>query len=307
MGKINKLYVTILFAISLAACGGKKQVGNGLITIIEDREGPEIKEDDFASITYAEKTEDGRLISGSYDYDYRPTLVFREKPYFKGDFFDALGHLTEGDSAIIKISLDSLRKTGHVKDTISTDKYRIYYVRVNEVVARGDLNDSLFNVNIEALKKREAEKAKSAEGSNIRAYMASRKIKSLQRSPGLDYVIVKDGSGTKPSVGDTVIVNYTARTLTGKIFETTLTDSAKKAGIYRASRKYVPSRVPVLSGTQLSGFGEAAGLFPAGTKAMLIIHSSRAYGGGLYRKLQPYTTVICDLEVQRIIPKKIKS
>ncbi|WP_316814358.1 FKBP-type peptidyl-prolyl cis-trans isomerase [Pedobacter heparinus] len=282
----------------------KKQNGNGLIKIVEDREGPAIKEDDFVSITYSEKTEDGRMISGSYDYDHRPTLMFREKSYFKGDLFEGLGHLSEGDSAVIKISLDSLRKKGHAKDTVSKDKYRIYYVRVNQVVPRGNLNDSLFNVNIEALKKNEAEKAKSVEESNIRAYITPRKIKPLQRSPGLDYMMVKEGVGNKPSVGDTVIVNYTARTLTGKIFETTIADSAKKAGIYKADWDYSPFSVPILPGAQLSGFQEAVGLFPAGSKATLIIHSRRAFDSGLYRNLQPYTTLVCDLEVQGIVRKK---
>jgi FKBP-type peptidyl-prolyl cis-trans isomerase FkpA len=298
--------IGLIFIIGISACKHAVKPNNPLLNIIEDKDGDTIKVDDFLSLTYIEKTEDGKLITDSYDYDMRPTLMFREKSYFKGDFFDMLGNLTEGDSAQFKISIDSIKnKMKRQLPGNITGKYLVYNVKVNNVINRGKLNDSAYNAAIEAYKKTAYDHAMQAEQGKIVKYISQNKLKPTKTASGLMYVITQKGNGPLPKQNDSVAVNYTAKTLTNKVFETTDKALAQRKGIFKSNSTYTPIKTPVLDKKQaVSGFLEAMALFPKGTKVTLVIPSKLAYGSGMHNMLQPYTPIICDMEVVDITPPK---
>ena len=263
----------------------KKGDGAMLYKMVEDIDGGTIKEGDFTALTYTVKTEEGAVLYNSNDEDGRLAFKFRERPYFKGDFFTALGLLSEGDSAIFKINVDSLvAKTGKPKPP-TAGKYLIYTIKVNKVIARGELTDSLYNSKIEGLKAAEMEKAKMNETAKFNNYLSSKNVKTVATASGLNYTITREGTGPKPAPGDTVELYYTAKFLSGKVIETS-------SALHKA---------PVVTGSSLSGFQEALLLFPKGTKVTLIIPSKLAYGSNTYKNIQPYTALLCELEIVDII------
>ena len=80
---------------------------------------------------------------------------------------------------------------------------------------------------------------------------------------GLQYKILKEGSGPKPTANDTVTVNYRGTLIDGKEF-----DSSYKRG--------QPASFPV-SGV-IKGWTEALQLMPVGSKWQLFIPPDLAYG-----------------------------
>ena len=89
---------------------------------------------------------------------------------------------------------------------------------------------------------------------------------TLQKTPsGVYYQILKEGAGPKAKTGQTVSVNYNGTLLSGKLF-----DSSDKAG--------KPIEFPIGQGQVIPGWDEGIALLNKGSKAILLIPSSLAYG-----------------------------
>ena len=89
---------------------------------------------------------------------------------------------------------------------------------------------------------------------------------SVQKTPsGIYYQVLKPGTGPKPTPGQTVSVNYNGTLLSGKLF-----DSSEKTG--------KPIEFPIGQGAVIPGWDEGIALLNKGSKAILLIPSSLAYG-----------------------------
>jgi len=103
---------------------------------------------------------------------------------------------------------------------------------------------------------------------------------------GLQYKILKAGSGKKPTGTDTVECHYRGTLINGKEF-----DSSYRRG--------EPAAFPV-SGV-IPGWTEALQLMPVGSKWQLFIPSNLAYGAqGAGRDIGPDATLIFEVELLSI-------
>lgn len=135
-----------------------------------------------------------------------------------------------------------------------------------------------------------AQQAKAhAEGASARkdgeTFLAANKTKEgVQTLPdGLQYKVLQQGNGPKPTANDTVTVNYRGTLINGKEF-----DSSYKRG--------QPISFPV-SGV-IKGWTEALQLMPVGSKWQLYIPSDLAYGDqGAGADIGPGQTLIFDVEL----------
>lgn len=104
---------------------------------------------------------------------------------------------------------------------------------------------------------------------------------------GLQYKILKEGNGPKPTADDTVKCHYEGRLINGQVF-----DSSIKRG--------EPAEFPV-SGV-IAGWVEALQLMPVGSKWQLYIPSELAYGShGAGQAIGPNETLIFDVELLAIL------
>jgi FKBP-type peptidyl-prolyl cis-trans isomerase len=178
---------------------------------------------------------------------------------------------------------------------------------VDKVIPKGKLTDSVFRGQIDKYLKTEMDKAKNAEAAKFNAYVSKESKKAQVTTSGLNYVVTQAGSGPKAAMGDTVVVNYTGRFLTGKVFDTSIIEVAKKEGTFNAQRPYEPLKMPVGMNGSIPGFEEGLMLFPAGTKAKLILPSKLGYGEQGSQGIAPYTPLIFEIEIVKIIPVKAGS
>jgi len=104
---------------------------------------------------------------------------------------------------------------------------------------------------------------------------------------GLQYEVITEGKGQKPSASDRVQVHYHGTLLSGEVF-----DSSVNRG--------EPATFGV---TQvISGWVEALQLMPVGSKWKLFIPSSLAYGAqGAGQSIGPHTTLIFEVELLAIV------
>src|SRR5438309_9145950 len=120
------------------------------------------------------------------------------------------------------------------------------------------------------------------------AFLAANKSKPgvVTLPSGLQYKIVKPGTGPKPAATDTVVANYRGTLINGTEF-----DSSYKRG--------EPLTIPV-SGV-IKGWTEALQLMPVGSKWELYIPSDLAYGArGAGADIGPNSTLIFEIELLSI-------
>lgn len=100
---------------------------------------------------------------------------------------------------------------------------------------------------------------------------------------GLQYTIIKAGTGLKPTLADTVIIHYHGTLLDGNVF-----DSSVDRG--------QPITHPVAQ--FIAGWTEALQIMPIGSKWKLYVPSNLAYGEqGMGGKIEPNSTLIFEIEL----------
>jgi len=290
----------VVAAASLAGCKNFKQGDGGMLyTIVDDKSGPKIKEGDVISLNGVIKNDADSVLSSTYEMGHQwATMV--QKPQFKGDLISGLELLSEGDSAVIKINADTATKrSGQPKPAGFKGKYFVYCVRIEKVFSKDKkLPDSVFQKKISAYFKGLNDKIKADEPAKIKKYIADNKLNVTTTASGLSYTITQQGTGPKPLMGDTAVVNYVGKFLNDKVFDTSILDVAKKNKKVQPGRPYAPVRIAVGVHAVIPGWDEALLLLPKGTKATVIIPSSLAYGEqGMQGLVGPYTPLIFDMEV----------
>ncbi|MGL1931335.1 MAG: FKBP-type peptidyl-prolyl cis-trans isomerase [Desulfotalea sp.] len=101
---------------------------------------------------------------------------------------------------------------------------------------------------------------------------------------GLKYVVVEEGEGESPALGDTVTVHYTGKLLNGHKF-----DSSYDRG--------QPIDFPVGRGQVIQGWDEALLGMKKGEKRVLIIPSDLGYGPSGRGPIPPNATMVFDVEL----------
>ena len=146
----------------------------------------------------------------------------------------------------------------------------------------------------EMVKKQQAEAQKAGEVNKQAGdkFLAENKTKDgvVTLPSGLQYKVIKQGDGPKPTASDTVVTNYRGTLIDGKEF-----DSSYKRG--------QPATFPV--GQVIKGWTEALQLMPVGSKWQLYIPSNLAYGDrGAGGDIGPNSTLVFDIELLSIQDKK---
>ncbi len=123
------------------------------------------------------------------------------------------------------------------------------------------------------------------------AFLAANKSKEgvVTLPSGLEYKILKAGTGPKPTANDSVVCNYKGTLIDGKEF-----DSSYKRG--------QPATFPVTG--VIKGWTEALQLMPVGSKWQLFIPPDLAYGErGAGGDIGPDSTLIFEVELLSIADK----
>ncbi len=113
---------------------------------------------------------------------------------------------------------------------------------------------------------------------------------SVMTTPsGLQYKIIKKGTGDIPKANDEVLVHYEGRLLDGTVFD--------------ASRKHGDKPLQFRANQVIKGWTEALTMMPVGSKWQLFIPYKLAYGDRAAGQIKPYSTLIFDVELVGINKK----
>ncbi|MBU3679164.1 MAG: FKBP-type peptidyl-prolyl cis-trans isomerase [Candidatus Kapabacteria bacterium] len=117
-----------------------------------------------------------------------------------------------------------------------------------------------------------------------KAFLEANKSKPgvVTTATGLQYMVVKEGTGAKPTSASVVKIHYTGKLIDGKVF-----DSSVERG--------QPVEFPV--GGVIPGFSEALSLMSIGAKYMVYIPQELGYGMQSAGPIPPGSTLVFEIEL----------
>ncbi len=171
--------------------------------------------------------------------------------------------------------------TAGLKDALSGAKPQMTEAQIKETMAA--FQKEMMEKQTAATK--DAAQKNAAEGEKFLAENKSKPGVKTTAS-GLQYKVLKEGSGATPKVSDTVVVNYKGTLIDGTEF-----DSSYK--------RNEPATFPVTG--VIKGWTEALQLMKVGSKYQLFIPSSLAYEDrGAGQDIGPNKTLIFEVELMDI-------
>lgn len=117
----------------------------------------------------------------------------------------------------------------------------------------------------------------------IDKYLADNNIDAQEDPSGLRYVITTEGTGPKPKLSNTVVVNYTGTFLDGTYFDGTTT---------------TPATFPLLN--LIAAWQIGFQLLPEGSSAVLYVPSGLGYGKTGSGPIPPNTNLIFEVELIQV-------
>lgn len=209
---------------------------------------------------------------------------------------------TEIDSVSYAIGVDVANSVGSNFDEISNELFMAGYmntidssnVKLDKTAAQ-QIVQAYFQKNQAKIQaKRQAEAAKAAEAQHAEGKAASEEFLAKNKGndgvqvtdSGLQYVVMKEGSGDKPTAASTVKVHYHGTLIDGTVF-----DSSVDRG--------TPAEFGV--GQVIPGWTEGLQLMSLGSKYKFFIPQELGYGatprGG---KIKPFDALVFEVELLEI-------
>lgn len=281
-----KLKSTIaLFATAavMAACNNRVSVSDtGLkYQIHEENDGRKPKVGDILTFHLVLKNNRDSVLRNTYK-EGQPMQMMLQVPPFKGSFEEGLAMLSKKDSASFFISADSLftKMMQPLPSGISKGSDIQFIVKVVEVQ-----NEQEFQKAQAAARAGQTQK----DAKIIDEYIAKNSLKTVETPTGLNYVVVKEGTGEKPAAGSMVSVHYVGKLLSGKEFDSSYKNPQSGGK---------PVDFPIGQGMVIPGWEEGIMAMKKGGKCTFIIPSSLAYGeAGSPGVIPPNSVLLFDVEL----------
>jgi FKBP-type peptidyl-prolyl cis-trans isomerase len=200
---------------------------------------------------------------------------------FLGAFMEGFALLTAGDSAILRLPIDTAFKGSPMPPFAKSGDKVSYEVKIISVKTKAEAD---------AEKEKASKVQIGIDYKLLKEYIKTKNLKTAKTASGIYYVIDKKGNGKHATAADKVKVHYKGYKLDGSTF-----DSSYDRG--------QPIEFP-LSGV-IKGWTEGIPLFEEGGKGTLLIPSSLAYG----QNAPPGSTIkanevlLFDVELIKINPE----
>lgn len=201
---------------------------------------------------------------------------------FAGDIYEGFKMMHKGDSASFMVRADSTFITlfgSPMPNVFSIDDLMRFEIRLNDFYPESEMQAK----QIEYMKENySAETAKAEQ--KLSEYFKNNNITAKETASGLNYVIIKEGNGEKPSVGTLIKVHYTGKLLDGTVFDSSV-------------NRNEPFQFVLGIGQVIPGWDEGLQLLSKGSKAVLYIPYYLAYGDRGAGTIPPFSTLIFEVEL----------
>jgi FKBP-type peptidyl-prolyl cis-trans isomerase FkpA len=285
---MNRILIALALITTIFSCkpGSEKRTASGMKYIVyQHKDGRKPQQGDYVTVRMVYTDDKDSML---YDARTKPVRFQLGKSPFMGSMEEGLMELSEGDSATLFVSADSMYDKVLSKTPGNTMpkpkpgsllKFNVKLLRVqnyNEAELDMALNES------HQIK---------AEEKALQDYLIEKNITATAEPEGYYIIRRSEGKGAAIDSGTVVQLNFTGRFLNGVEF-----DSNKSSG--------KPYTFTVGNDEVIKGWDIAFRKLRQGDKVTLIVPSSLAYGQDGIKKstsanyvVPPYTTLVFDIEI----------
>jgi hypothetical protein len=284
---MKKIFFLLTLTILVFSCNSnklkfKKHESGFSYCIVESNEnGKKLNLGNLILLEMSYETKDGTILFNSKGSDRNYLRTITEPSRNGGSIEEGLLLLSEGDSAIFKISAEDflIHSEGFLKlpKGVEPEDEIIIKLRIIDIL---DINEQ------KVLLTERFHKDEKTEMNLLDNYLNITNVTEEPKESGLYYIELEKGSGKQAQTGDIVFVDYTVKLIDGDLIETSL---GKK-----------PISFKLGTGQVIPAWEEGLQYMHEGGKARLIAPSKIAYGDKGSGKIQPYSTIIFDIELIRI-------
>ena len=262
-------YVLIAAAILCSACSKTRKAPNGMeAQVLRDGEGKFAVAGEYLVINMLFKDDKDSVWDDTRKRQIPVVIPCADTTGLKTEkgIESIFRVMKKGDSLMMKISCKSFFENTQgrsVPDNIKPESMLTFYFGVADITNQEGLNklqEKIMAVQNE--KNRVLQEGQlTADTTAIDAYLAEKKIMATKDKSGLRYVITQNTQGEKPTLSNTVKVNYKGSLMdTGLVFD----------------QSQAPIEFPLSN--LIQGWQIGFQLLSKGTKATLYIPSSLGYG-----------------------------
>jgi len=204
----------------------------------------------------------------------------------------ALGWMQGSDMKRREINLDTDSLLSGLRDALENKTPQMTQTEAQDILNKWQMERQMAfrKKQQEDMEKRKLEGPKNKAAGE--AFLAEKaKEPGVVKLPsGLEYKIVKEGTGATPKKGDTVSTLYRGTFINGKEFDST------------ANRGNQPFKFAVGNGQVIKGWDEALQLMKVGSKWTIYVPSDLAYGDNGRGQIGPNETLVFVLELVDVTP-----
>ena len=294
MKKLSLVFTAFLFAGTTTLFGqaneleaqkGMKLTEHGLgYKFTKNGTGRTANIGDFAMMQMTMIAGDSLIFDSRTNGSGQPLPLTINKPAFNGDMAEGFVMMSQGDSAVFFIPVDSIMKLNPNLPPFMKAGHRVEYrVVMKKLMTAEEKKADDMKMKAEAAGK---------DDKTLQEYFVKNKIKATKTASGLYYSMKTEGKGTTPKTGQKIIVNYTGMLMDGTKFD---------SNVDSAFQHVQPFTLNIGVGQVIPGWDEGLMLFKKGGKGTLYIPSSLAYGSQGQGRIAPNSILIFDIELKDII------
>ena len=273
---MRKIALFIVTCLLLASCGNqyqgfeKSESGLYYKFHVENPTKHVPEKNEIVLMNMSIKTEMDSLVQ-----EFKQTSTVMQTPKFKGDIFDALSLMHEGDSATFIINAKqyfNMYNYGQTPDFVKDNKTMLWIT----IKVENCMSFEQYQLVGENMRKENELKA-------IADYMEQNNINATPLPSGLYYIETKAGKGNFPKTGQMCSVNYTGKLLDGTVFDTSV---GRGPYAFQLGERQV-----------IAGWEEGVALMKKTSKAILIVPSYLGYGDRSMGNIPPYSPLVFEVEL----------
>ena len=306
------VYISAFFC--MVACGSDfEKTATGLHFKVNKKGlGNKPKDGQIVLLNLLYKIDKGDTLFSTREQNFPAVIQYYDSAYQKdGGFMELIGMIKEGDSITIKLGAKKLLAENFdyvaPRYKLKEDAPIFIYAGLQAIMEEDSFKiwqtKKMIQLQLEAQQQAELQLKKDTQA--IDNYLEEHNITAQSTESGLRYVIDQPGQGKVPQNGQKVKVNYTGRTLAGKVFDTSLEEIAKENNLYKEGKKYEPLEFSLGAHQVIRGWDEGVALLKKGAKAKFFIPSTLAYSKqAAGEHIKDNEILIFDVELVDIVTEK---
>jgi len=262
-------------------------------TYINDAKGKNAIAGDYVKAIITTRVGDSVVFSSEKQFG-KPMEIMVDSSTDMQKLMEVFRLMSVDDEVRLRVLADSMF---NFQDTSALNRQQIppnvksgdtvaWTIKMVEKKTADELKDQAKKDSIESAKAAAVAETKNAGA--IAQYVTKNKLNTTTTSSGLQYEIIKEGSGPNIMPGQVAVMNYTGTLLDGTKFDSNTDPEFKHVQ---------PFEFPLGQGRVIRGWDEGVALMKKGSKAKFIIPPSIGYGPQDRPKIPANSVLLFDVEL----------